>query len=164
MTKRPLVLSVVGKSDSGKTTLILKILPRLKKKGYKVAVSKHCPYGFDLDVKGKDSFRFTEAGGEGTFLTSKNKIALIRPKNNGMDTEKAVSDYFNDFDIVLMEGYNSEKGIKKIHIIRRAIGSIEIPKDDIIAYVSDMPLETEKKVFSPDDIPAIADFIVSELG
>ena len=47
----PLILSVVGKSDSGKTTLILKLLPELKKRRYRIAVAKHCPHGFDLDIE-----------------------------------------------------------------------------------------------------------------
>ena len=48
--REPVILSIIGKSDSGKTTLILKLLRELRKRKYRVAVAKHCPHGFNLDV------------------------------------------------------------------------------------------------------------------
>jgi len=162
--KKPLILSIVGKSDSGKTTLILKLIPELKRRGYRTAVAKHCPAGFDLDIEGKDSWKFTRSGGEGILLTSDRNLALLRPKESSVSIKEQLQNYFSDFDIVLMEGYSNEPGIKKIEIIRKEIGRIDSNPDEVIAYVSDMPLETGKKVFNPDDISKIADFVVSELG
>ena len=144
----PLIISIVGKPDSGKTTLILKLIPEFKKRGYRVAVAKHCPHGFDLDIEGKDSWKFTQAGGEGILLTSPGSLALLRPEENLLNLKKRLRNYFSDIDIVLMEGYNDESGIRKIEIIRRGAGR------KVRGY-----LDTEKKIFSPDDIPAIADFI-----
>ena len=155
----PLILSIIGRSDSGKTTLILKLLPELKTKGYKVAVAKRCPHGFDLDIEGKDSFRFTQAGAEGTFLSSEESIALIRPKQGVASIKQRLLDYFLDFDIVLMEGYNNEFGIKKMQIIRSSIEDAVLSSDEIIAYVSDMTLNTDKPVYKPDDIKSIISFI-----
>lgn len=155
----PFILSIVGKSDSGKTTLILKLLPEFKKRGYRTAVAKHCPHGFDLDVEGKDSWKFTQAGGEGTFLTSPGNLALLRPKGDSFNIAEKLQNYFADLDIVLMEGYNDESGIRKIEIIRKGIGRMGSNPDEIIAYVSDISLDTERRVFKPDDISAIADFI-----
>jgi len=116
--KKLFILSIVGKSDSGKTTLILKLLPELKKKGYKVAVAKHCPCGFDLDVEGKDSWKFTRAGGEGTFLSSGDSMAVIRPRQEILNLKDKLQDYFCDFDIVLTEGYNDEPGIEKVLLVK----------------------------------------------
>lgn len=155
----PLILSVVGKSDSGKTTLILKLLPELKKRRYRVAVAKYCPHGFDLDIEGKDSWKFTQAGAEGILLTSVGSFALLRPKEDSLSMRERLQNYFSDVDIVLMEGYNNEPGIEKIEIIRREIGKMGSDIDGVIAYVSDMHLETERRVFGPDDISAVADFI-----
>ena len=50
-----MLVSVVGSSGAGKTTLIEKLLKELRKRKYAVAAVKHCPHGFDLDVEGKDS-------------------------------------------------------------------------------------------------------------
>jgi len=155
----PIILSIIGKSDSGKTTLILKLLPELKRRGYKVAVAKHCPCGFDLDIEGKDSYKFSQAGGVGTFLSSEEEIALLRPREGLSNLKEKLQNYFSDFDLVLMEGYNNEPGIKKIQIIRSGIREMDSPLDEIIAYISDMPLDKDKPVYNLDDISGIISFI-----
>lgn len=155
----PRILSIIGKSDSGKTTLILKLLPALKRKGYKVAVAKHCPRGFDLDLKGKDSFKFTQAGGEATFLSSPDTVALIRPKKGASNIKENLGNYFSDFDLVLMEGYNSDSGIKKMQVFRKIIGGPVLSSREIIGYVSDDSLRTDKPVHGADDIQGIVSFI-----
>ncbi|MFC1703790.1 molybdopterin-guanine dinucleotide biosynthesis protein B [Candidatus Omnitrophota bacterium] len=164
MKKTPFIFSIVGKSDSGKTTLILKLLPELKGKGYKVAVAKHCPHGFDLDIEGKDSWRFTQAGSEGTFLSSDDGEALIRQKVNAVSLQQKIQNYFSDFDIVLMEGYNYESGIEKMQIIRKEIGGLDVPSDGLIAYISDTALATDKPIFNPDDISGIISFVENRLS
>ena len=157
----PFVLSIVGKSDSGKTTLILKLLPELEKRGYKVAVAKHCPHGFDLDTEDKDSWKFSRAGARGVYLTSGDDMALIRPREGAAPVKEMLEESFSDFDIVLMEGYNNEPGVKMIYIIREGIGTIDITPDNVIAYVSDTQIETGKPVFGMDDVAGVVDFIVS---
>lgn len=159
--KRPIILAVVGKSDSGKTTLILKLLPKLKRKGYKVAVAKHCPAGFNLDMKGKDSWKFTQKGANGIFLSSPNEEALIRNCTKVLRLKDKLQDYFVDFDIVLLEGYKGAPGIKKIQIIRREIGGKVLDNDEIIAYISDIALKTKKLVLKLDDLPGIISVIES---
>ena len=155
----PFILSIIGKSDSGKTTLILKLLPELKRIGKKVAVAKHCPHGFDLDIEGKDSWKFTKAGGEGIFLSSDDGEAVLRPRGSSLSIKEKLQNYFSDFDIVLMEGYNNEPGIKKIQIIRKGIGKMDSPLDEIIAYISDMPLNKDKPVYNLNDISGIISFL-----
>jgi len=157
--RAPSIVSVVGVSDSGKTTLITKILPELKKKGKKIAVAKHCPRGFDLDVQGKDSWRFTRAGSQGVYLSSSENEAVMRPKDESMPLLEKLESLFPDFDIVLLEGYNDEQGINKVQIIRREIGGSVLDSADIIAYISDMSIDTDKPVFDPNDISAIVSFI-----
>ena len=56
------ILSFVGRSNSGKTTLIERVIPELVRAGYKVATVKHAGHGFDLDTEGKDSWRHKQAG------------------------------------------------------------------------------------------------------
>ena len=155
----PVILSIIGKHDSGKTTLILKLLPQLRRRGYKVAVAKHCPCGFDLDREGKDSYRFSQAGGEGTFLSSQEQIALVRPREGLLNLKERLKNYFSDFDFVLLEGYNNQRGIKKVQIIRQGIGDEDLALDEIVAYISDMPLDKDKPVYKPDDISGIISFI-----
>ncbi len=162
MKNTPAVISMGGKSDSGKTTLILKLLPELKKRGYRVAVAKHCLHGFDLDVEGKDSWRFTQAGGEGTLLSSKDRVGLIRPRMSELSIKDTVRSYFADFDFVLVEGYNYDPSVKKMLLVRRGIGELDPPlkeTEEIVAYVSDMPLDTDLPVYGPDDVSGIVSFL-----
>ena len=161
--KPPLILSIIGQSDSGKTTLILRLLPELKRRGYRVAVAKYCPSGFDLDVEGKDSWRFTQAGAEGTYLSSSGGEAIIRPQGVSSNTKEKLQNYFSDFNLVLMEGYNIENGIKKIQIIRSSIGGTDVSGNEIIAYVADMSLNTDKPVYKPDDNSGIITFVENKI-
>lgn len=154
-----IILSIIGKSNSGKTTLILKLLPELKKKGYKVAVAKHCPSGFDLDAEGKDSWKFAQAGSNGIFLSSPEKEAIVRPMAGKMSLKEKLLDYFSDFDIVLMEGYKKEPGIKKIQVLRNEAGGNIITSNEIIAYITDMDIETDKRVLNVNDIEGMISFI-----
>ena len=76
--KIPAIISVVGKSKSGKTTMIEKLIPELKKRGYKIGVIKHAAHGFQMDQKGKDSRRHKEAGADAVMVASSGGFALIR--------------------------------------------------------------------------------------
>jgi len=164
MKNKPVFLSIIGKSDSGKTTLILKLLPELRNRGHKVAVAKHCPCGFDLDVKGKDSWKFTHAGSEGTYLSCEDSEAIIRPKESSLPLKDKLRNYFFDFDIVLMEGYTDESGINKMQIIRKGVGGDILTSQDVLAYISDLPLEVAKPIYDPNDISGILFFLEKQIG
>ena len=68
--KRPAVLAVSGVHNSGKTTLLEKLLPVLRSRGLKVGVIKHDGHDFTPDVPGTDSYRLREAGAEGVAVYS----------------------------------------------------------------------------------------------
>ncbi|MDP2972779.1 MAG: molybdopterin-guanine dinucleotide biosynthesis protein B, partial [Deltaproteobacteria bacterium] len=72
------IISIVGKSDSGKTTFIEKLLPELVRRGYRVATVKHDVHGFEVDREGKDSWRHKQAGAHTVIISSPTKVALIR--------------------------------------------------------------------------------------
>ena len=74
----PPILFIVGKSQAGKTTLIEKLIPQLKKRGYKIGTIKHAHHGFIVDKKGKDSRRHQEAGADTVLVASPGKIAMVK--------------------------------------------------------------------------------------
>ena len=71
------VIGFAAYSGTGKTTLIEKLLRRLKEKGFRVAVIKHDAHDFDIDREGKDSWRFTQAGADIMLISSEKKTAVI---------------------------------------------------------------------------------------
>ena len=69
---------VAASSNSGKTTLIEKVVRILKERGLRVAVIKHASKGFDIDRPGKDSWRFREAGADAVMLVGPDSMALMK--------------------------------------------------------------------------------------
>jgi len=155
----PLLVSVEGDSGTGKTTLIEKLIRELSRRKNTVAAVKHSPHGFDLDVKGKDSWRFAESGTNGVFLISQGRIILIKDMEYIPTLKNIAQSYFSGTDIVSGEGFGKEEGIDKILVLRKGISErVLYPQDDTLAMVSDIDIEAEKPIFQPDDVSGIADF------
>ncbi len=96
------VFGISGFSNSGKTTLIEKIIPLLKEHGLKVAVIKHDGHDFEMDREGKDTYRFTAAGADSVMISSASRYARL--DESGRSLQKMLDDA-KDADIVLVEGY-----------------------------------------------------------
>src|SRR6186997_2396531 len=78
----------VGRSNSGKTTLIERVIPELVRAGYKVATVKHTGHGFDLDTEGKDSWRHKRAGASSVMVLSKGSMAMFADVSDQMKVEE----------------------------------------------------------------------------
>jgi len=158
----PFLFGIVGRSDVGKTTLILKLVPELIKRGYRVGVVKNCPHGFDLDREGKDSWKFYQKGAEGVFLASPQRFAFVEriKEEREEDILKYFSLLFYNFDVVLVEGFSNLREIKKIELLREGISQKINPSlEKVIAVVSDFEINTDKPVFNPQEIGKIVDFM-----
>lgn len=154
----PPIISVVGKSGSGKTTLIEKLIPELKKRGYRIAVIKHAFHQFDIDKEGKDSWRHRAAGADTVIVASQGRIAMVKNHNSEkIDTMKA---YFSDTDMVITEGYKRENK-PKIEIFRAAAHTEPLCRgnSDLIALVTDTDADLNVPRFGLEDIEKLADFI-----
>ena len=75
----PPIVSIVGKSKSGKTTVVEKLIQELRSRGYRVATVKHVPQDLTLDTPEKDSWRHVKAGSEATVISAPDTIILIKP-------------------------------------------------------------------------------------
>src|SRR5205823_9789898 len=95
------IVSFVGRSNSGKTTLIERVIPELVRAGYKVATVKHAGHGFDLDTEGKDSWRHRRAGASNVVVLSKGSMAMFADVSDQMHVED-VRDRFLDhsYDLI----------------------------------------------------------------
>lgn len=154
------VVSIVGKSNSGKTTLIENIVPILVSKGYKVGTIKHDAHSFEIDVPGKDSWRHTQAGANTVIISSSKRIAMIKKVVQETSLDNLLK-YMNDNDIVITEGYKS--AVKpKIEICRSGRSAeLVCNKSELMAVVSDMFFEDIPN-FKLDDYNGIANFIEGE--
>lgn len=154
----PPVITIVGHSNSGKTTLIEKLIPELKRRGYRIGTIKHTHHGFSMDQKGKDTYRHRAAGADAVLAASPGQIALV--KSTTGDSLDNLMPYFQDMDIVLVEGYKQEKK-PKIEVFRSQIHQTPLfPEDDLlVAVVTDSPYSARVPVFKLEDIQAICDLI-----
>lgn len=153
------VISFVGKSSSGKTTLLEKTIAELKKRGYKVAIVKHSHHKDDLDTAAKDTWRFTKAGSEFSAINSLDHLAIYRRMDNYFDPQDIANYVLWDFDIILTEGFKGSN-YPKIEVHRGEQGE-ELLTDPklLIAVVTDKPLKIDVPQYSHDDIAGIADII-----
>jgi len=154
----PGLLLIVGKSDSGKTTLMEKLIPALKKRGYRIGTIKHSAHGFDMDKKGKDSWRHKVAGAEMTAVVSGRQIAIV--KQQLKTTLKDVQTYFDGFDLVLVEGFKNEN-FPKIEVFRGARNGqpLCLQDNNLVAFVTDTDIRPPVACFGLEDIAQLADFI-----
>jgi molybdopterin-guanine dinucleotide biosynthesis protein B len=154
------IISIVGKSDSGKTTLIEKLVPELTRRGYRVATVKHDVHGFEVDREGKDSWRHKKAGAHTVVISSSHKVALIRDVEKDLTLEEVRDKFIQDVDLMLSEGYKKDVQ-PKIEIFRKEKHQeLLCAKDDkLIAIVSNKKFRVGVSCFFLDDIKGVADFI-----
>jgi len=154
------IVSIVGKSEIGKTTLIEKLLPELTRRGYRIATVKHDVHGFEVDREGKDSWRHKKAGAHTVVISSPQKIALIRNVERDLTLEEIREKFIQDVDLIISEGYKKDVQ-PKIEVFRKGkyrelLCSRE---DNLIAIVSDQTFEVDVPRFFLDDIKGITDLI-----
>ncbi len=156
------VVSIVGQSKTGKTTLIERLIPTLKERGIDIAVIKHHHLDFEVDIPGKDTHRFKQAGAKITVIASPVKLAMVTSLEKDPKPGEIISQYIKDVDLIIIEGYKKER-IPKIEVYRHKKGSVPVCLNDnlLMAIVTDLPFDSHVPVFHMDDIEVIADFIVS---
>lgn len=135
------VINIVGcGSNVGKTFVIQGIIRELKLRGYSVATIKHDVHGFDIDKKGKDTYKHREAGAETVIISSKNRLAMIKELEEEIELNEVIR-LVKDKDIILVEGYK-KSNLRKIEVYRNGISeNIITPKDKLIAIASDIELD-----------------------
>lgn len=154
----PPIVSIVGKSKSGKTTLMEKLIGELKSRGYRVATVKHTPQEMTFDEPGKDSWRHTQAGSEAAVISSSDKIVLIKPISSGFNLEQIAYLLGEDYDIILTEGFRHGDA-PKIEVHRKQAGPPLASVKKLIAIATDEPLETKARQFSLEDTKGLADLL-----
>ena len=155
-----IVSFVAATSNSGKTTIIEKVVRILKERGLRVAVIKHASKGFELDRPGKDSWRFREAGADAIVLVGPDRLALMRTIGEG-PSMKDLEALAGNADIVIREGFKND-ALNKIEVFRSGVSGNQplcVNDRSIIALVSSAPLSVAVPRFDWNDAVAVAEFI-----
>lgn len=162
------IIAFVGSSESGKTRLIARLIPELKRRGLAVAVVKHCGHGFDLGGPDKDSSKFLAAGADGVALAGPDRTAVVRDNRVVCDDQAGHADLgalarteFAGADIVLVEGGKSDPALRKIEVLRPGVSkSLMTPPEELAAIVADRPIAgAGVPHFSRDQVAEIADWL-----
>lgn len=157
------VINVIGyKSNVGKTTLMEGLIKELKSRGLSIATIKHDVHNFDIDKKGKDTYKHREAGAETVIISSPKRFAIIKEVEQEENLEKLL--YFaKDKDIILVEGYK-KSNLRKIEVYRENFSKdIICKKENLIAIASDVDLDVKDVIIvKKDNYKELADLIEKE--
>lgn len=169
------VIGFAAWSGTGKTTLLVQLLPLLKQHGLRVAVIKHAHHAFDIDQPGKDSYELRKAGASPMVISSSHRTAIVIEKpviDKPEESEPDLQDLLNrialdDIDLVLVEGFK-QWPFPKIELHRAAVGKPLLYPDDthIIAIAHDCKLQQKPAIPELDinNPKQIADFILEKVA
>lgn len=165
------VVVFAGYSGAGKTTLVERLIPALKRLGQRVSVVKHAHHKFDIDHPGKDSYRHREAGAFEVVVASDKRLALVREFETPVElsVHQLLAEVHPVADWVLVEGFR-HCDLHKIEVWRRT-GEGEdarpalYPDDPFVTAVATdapaaLPEPTARPVFDLDDAEAIARWLI----
>jgi len=159
----PILSIVAAKSGTGKTTLIEQLVGILQSRGYRIGVLKHDAHKFEIDHRGKDSWRFTQAGARKVIISSPEKLAMVQLLEKELSLEELLA-FYHDVDLVLVEGYK-KSNYPKIEVYRKGLNQGLLYEDSafdpgsFLALASDEPLNLPVIVLDLNNWTAIADFI-----
>ena len=159
----PHIFQIVGYKNAGKTTLLCKLIGRLKASGKQVGTIKHDGHDFVMDHPGTDTWQHQEAGADAIAITSAHQTAWIRKQAT---TLEAMIEGMSDMDVILVEGFKSADYPKLIllrsqedHVL---LSQLSRPVGIICGLVSNLPLEAP--VFHRDDDADIAHLLLNIMG
>ncbi len=155
------IVAIVGRSGSGKTRLITRLLPELRGRGRIVAVIKHSRHGFDLGGEAKDSSQYLDAGAADVGLVGPDVRVLIHRGGPEPRLAALAEAWFPGADLVLIEGGKAEPGLKKIEVLRQGISDgAETAPSELAAVVADGAVDAPVPAFHPDRPAELAEWLV----
>jgi len=160
--KKTKIFGIVAKnSNSGKTTLIRKLIKRFKDEKFRVAVIKNTFHKIEIDKEGKDSYHFFQDGADAVVITSNDEIVIRKRKDeeHKFPIKYIRDNYLSDVDVIILEGHKTGN-IPKIELIKNDQREFIFTNDSAVsAIVSDKYIDTPLPVFKFDEDQKIFEFI-----
>jgi molybdopterin-guanine dinucleotide biosynthesis protein B len=164
------VVAFVARSGTGKTTFLEKLIPQLKARGLRLGVLKHHVHPVPFDVPGKDSYRLAQAGADVVVGACAVQVAVFYQEDGAADLDSVIARHLGGVDLVLAEGFKHGNHPKievcrAAHNARTASGSPQLlcRPEELLAVVSDRPVEVDVPQFGLEDAAGVADFLVGWL-
>jgi len=161
------IITFIGWHNSGKTTLVTRVVTHLKQRGYRVAVIKSTKeQGISFDVPGTDTARHRQAGADTVLLVAPDQMTMIT-ENKGKSLVDLAQRFCADVDIVIGEGFKGAEGVPKIEVRREADQPLLWRQvQGVIAVATDLVLADDPgcPLFRLDQGREIAEFIEKHLG
>ena len=160
------VIGLAGWSGAGKTTLVLKLIPELNRRGLTVSTLKHAHHAFEIDEPGKDSFEHRAAGAEEVLVASERRFALIRELRGAPEPSLAeLLARLAPVDLVIVEGFKQLQWLRRVEVFRGAGEALVLGDPGIaaVALPAGLELQGYQGVKLPlDDLETVLDFILSD--
>lgn len=157
------IISIVGYSNTGKTAILEGLIRILKERGHRVAAVKHAAHGYNIDLPGKDSWRYYEAGADKVVVVGPTSFT-IHERCLDQPRLKEIYKEIEGVDFIIVEGFKGEPG-PKIEVFQKDCSPARLSLgEDLVAVVSDIPLADNVPCFSFDEVEALADFLVNWLN
>ncbi len=159
-------IGFIGYSNTGKTTLIEKLIPLFRARGLSVSAIKNAHHGFDMDRPGKDSYRYREAGAGQVLIATGERWALLTETPAQPSTLDALLAMLAPCDLVIIEGFKSEGQIPRIEVRRTSNTEPPLyPHDpNVIAIAADHAIDTKLPVLNLNDPATIVAFVTAHLA
>ncbi|MDP3182706.1 MAG: molybdopterin-guanine dinucleotide biosynthesis protein B [Desulfobaccales bacterium] len=155
-------ISLVGPSGSGKTELICRLLPWFEAQGLKVAVLKHT-HKVDLGDKGKDTWRFAQAGARLVALAGPGLLQITQYAPEDPPLATVLAALAPQADLILVEGYKKSP-LPKVAVVGPELENLLTDHSQVIALVSSEPVTSHLPVFHPHQTAELGAFIKKYLG
>lgn len=151
-------IALVGHANTGKTTLVSRLIQRFRKRGVRVAAVKHAPHGYDADVPGRDTWKYYQSGAEVVAAVGPDSLTLHQRLQVEPSLQE-VLERIEGVDLIIVEGFKQEPG-PKIEVLREGYseGRLKLGSE-LVAVVGGSSGEPGVPCFSPDQVEELADFI-----
>ncbi|MDQ6969697.1 MAG: molybdopterin-guanine dinucleotide biosynthesis protein B [Mariprofundus sp.] len=158
------ILSLVGYSNSGKTTLMEKMVAGFVAQGLRIATIKHSHHQPEMDTPGKDSWRHKQAGASTSLLVGPNKMLMVSDVDETLNPQRLTERLFSGYDLVLVEGYASVPG-PKIEVLRsKRSNTLCCDESELIAVATDIAdLNVSVPLLDLNDAQSLINFILQWL-